>query len=67
MSGPVEDEGQAWALQLYVLYVVADELGSGAGPALLDAVLEPDAAAALWVLGYALLLRLFLQVPARRG
>lgn len=49
MSGPVDDAGSDWDLQLYVLYVVASELGSGAGPALFDAVVGPDDAVVLWV------------------
>lgn len=49
MSGPPLDAAAAWARQLYVLYVCAAEHGTGAGPALLDAVVEPDESAALWV------------------
>jgi len=49
MSGPPLDAGAAWARQLYVLYVHAADHGTGAGPALLDAVVEPDESAALWV------------------
>ena len=49
MSGPPEDTDATWGAQLYVLYVDARHHGSGAGPALLDAVLEPAAPAALWV------------------
>lgn len=47
MSGPVDDE--AWTQQLYVLYVLAEHHGSGAGAALLAAVLDADEPAALWV------------------
>ena len=48
MSGPPLDEGP-WVRQLYVLYVRAAEHGRGAGPALLEAVVEPDESALLWV------------------
>lgn len=49
MSGPPLDAGATWARQLYVLYVHAADHGSGAGAALLEAVLDPGPAAALWV------------------
>jgi ribosomal protein S18 acetylase RimI-like enzyme len=49
MSGPPLDAGAAWARQLYVLYVYAADHGTGAGPALLDAVIDPEESAALWV------------------
>jgi ribosomal protein S18 acetylase RimI-like enzyme len=49
MSGPPLDAGPAWARQLYVLYVLAADHGTGAGPALLDAVVNPDESVALWV------------------
>ena len=49
MSGPPPDAGAPWARQLYVLYVVASVHGTGAGPALLEAVLDPWEAVALWV------------------
>ena len=49
MSGPPLDVGAAWARQLYVLYVVAAEHGRGAGPALLEAVVDPHESVALWV------------------
>jgi ribosomal protein S18 acetylase RimI-like enzyme len=49
MSGPPLDAGAAWAWQLYVLYVHAADHGTGAGPALLEAVLDPRESAALWV------------------
>lgn len=49
MSGPPLDADAAWARQLYVLYVLAADHGTGAGPALLAAVLDPGEPAALWV------------------
>jgi ribosomal protein S18 acetylase RimI-like enzyme len=49
MSGPPLDAAAAWARQLYVLYVYAADHGTGAGPALLAAVLDPEESAALWV------------------
>ena len=49
MSGPVDDPALEWDHHLYVLYVVAEEHGSGAGLALLDAVVRPDEDVALWV------------------
>jgi ribosomal protein S18 acetylase RimI-like enzyme len=49
MSGPPLDAGAAWARQLYVLYVYAAEHGTGAGPALLEAVVAPEDSVALWV------------------
>ena len=49
MSGPPLDAAAAWARQLYVLYVCAADHGTGAGPALLDAVVDPEESAALWV------------------
>ena len=49
MSGPPLDAAAAWARQLYVLYVHAADHGTGAGPALLDAVVDPEESAALWV------------------
>ncbi len=49
MSGPPSDATAAWARQVYVLYVYAADHGTGAGPALLDAVLDPEESAALWV------------------
>ncbi|MGY4542780.1 GNAT superfamily N-acetyltransferase [Arthrobacter sp. UYNi723] len=48
MAGPSQAESQ-WGTQLFVLYVVAAEHGTGAGAALLDAVVGPDDSAALWV------------------
>jgi GNAT superfamily N-acetyltransferase len=49
MSGPPLDAGAAWARQLYVLYVCAADHGTGAGPALLEAVVDPGESVALWV------------------
>jgi GNAT superfamily N-acetyltransferase len=49
MSGPPLDAAVAWTRQLYVLYVYAAHHGTGAGRALLDAVIDPAASAALWV------------------
>jgi GNAT superfamily N-acetyltransferase len=49
MSGPPLDAAAAWTRQLYVLYVYAAEHGTGAGSALLEAVVDPDESAALWV------------------
>jgi GNAT superfamily N-acetyltransferase len=49
MSGPAVDGGPAWARQLYVLYVYAAHHGTGAGPALLEAVVDPQESVALWV------------------
>jgi GNAT superfamily N-acetyltransferase len=48
-SGPPLDAGAAWARQLYVLYVHAADHGKGAGPALLEAVVDPAEWVALWV------------------
>jgi predicted GNAT family N-acyltransferase len=49
MSGPPLDAAAAWARQLYVLYVYAVDHGTDAGPSLLEAVLDPEESAALWV------------------
>jgi ribosomal protein S18 acetylase RimI-like enzyme len=49
MSGPPLDAAPTWSRQLYVLYVYAADHGTGAGPALLEAVVDPDESAALWV------------------
>ncbi len=49
MSGPPLDAAAAWDRQLYLLYVYTAEHGTGAGPALLQAVIDPAASAALWV------------------
>ena len=49
MSGPPLDAAAGWARQLYVLYVQATDHGTGAGPALLEAVVDPEESTALWV------------------
>ncbi|MGI5242672.1 N-acetyltransferase family protein [Dactylosporangium sp. CA-139066] len=49
MSGPPLEAAVAWARQLYVLYVHAADHGTGAGRALLQAVIEPAESVALWV------------------
>jgi len=49
MSGPPEDVTAAWTRQLYVLYVYAADHGTGAGRVLLEAVVDREASAALWV------------------
>jgi ribosomal protein S18 acetylase RimI-like enzyme len=49
MSGPPLDAAAAWTRQLYVLYVQAADHGTGAGRALLAAVVEPAESVALWV------------------
>jgi ribosomal protein S18 acetylase RimI-like enzyme len=49
MSGPPEDAAAAWTSQLYVLYVYAADHGTGAGEALLEAVIDSAEPAALWV------------------
>jgi ribosomal protein S18 acetylase RimI-like enzyme len=49
MSGPPEDATAAWTTQLYVLYVYAADHGTGAGRALLEAVITPAESAVLWV------------------
>ena len=49
MAGPPQDSGTQWTAHLYVLYVVAAQHGTGAGAALLDAVVGPEDSAALWV------------------
>jgi GNAT superfamily N-acetyltransferase len=49
MAGPADDVGAVGVTHLFVLYVVAAEHGSGAGAALLDAVLRPEEPATLWV------------------
>ena len=48
MSGPPLDAGP-WSRQLYVLYVRAVHHGTGAGVALLEAVVDPAESTLLWV------------------
>ncbi|WP_433295532.1 N-acetyltransferase family protein [Actinoplanes sp. CA-030573] len=49
MSGPPLDSPAPWARQLYVLYVLTAHHGTGAGEALLRAVIAATESAALWV------------------
>ena len=49
MSGPPIDLGAAWARQLFVLYVYAADHGTGAGLALLEAVVDAQEPVMLWV------------------
>src|SRR3954454_17170829 len=49
MSGPPLDAAAGWTRQLFVLYVYAADHGTGAGRALLDAVIDAAEPAALWV------------------
>jgi GNAT superfamily N-acetyltransferase len=49
MAGPPQSSASQWGTQLYVLYVVAAEHGTGTGAALMDAVIGPHDSAALWV------------------
>jgi len=49
MSGPPLDAGAAWTRQLYVLYVIAADHGTGAGRELLEAVIDAAEPTALWV------------------
>jgi GNAT superfamily N-acetyltransferase len=49
MSGPPLDTGAAWTRQLYVLYVIAADHGTGAGRELLEAVTDVGEPTALWV------------------
>jgi GNAT superfamily N-acetyltransferase len=49
MSGPADDATAAWTRQLYVLYVYAADHGTGAGRALLEAVIDRTELVALWV------------------
>ena len=48
MSGPPLDAAP-WSRQLYVLYVLTVDHGTGAGPALLKAVVDPAESTLLWV------------------
>lgn len=49
MAGSPDPPGSGWSVQLYVLYVLAADHGSGVGTALLDAVVRPHESVALWV------------------
>jgi len=49
MSGPPEDVTAPWTRQLDLLYVYAADHGTGAGQALLEAVIDPTESAVLWV------------------
>lgn len=49
MAGPPLDSDARWTTQLHVLYVHAEEHGTGAGASLLDCVVPPSESAALWV------------------
>lgn len=49
MSAPPEDADASWSVHLCVLYVYSAHHGSGAGSALLDAVIEPTESAVLRV------------------
>jgi GNAT superfamily N-acetyltransferase len=49
VSGPPLDAAAAWTRQLYVLYVHAADHGTGAGSALLEAVVDPGESVAVWV------------------
>ena len=48
-SASPTDADATWSQQLNVLYVLASAHGIGAGAGLLDAVISPNEAAALWV------------------
>ena len=47
MAGPSDDEPDL--MHLYVLYLLAEHHGSGAGTDLLRAVIDPDEVTTLWV------------------
>jgi len=47
-AGVPRDEDATWPLEVFVLYLLADFHGSGAGARLLDAIVD-DSPAALWV------------------
>ena len=49
LAGPPTDGDSAWTAQLYVLYTLRAVHGTGVGAALLAEVLDPAAAAVLWV------------------
>lgn len=50
MTGTPRDADATWQRQVYVLYLLRAHQGSGAGDALLEAVLDSRESAALWVL-----------------
>ena len=49
MAGRPEDPTMEFDSQLYLIYLLKSAQGSGAGQALLDAVLRPEDSVALWV------------------
>ncbi|QEO16265.1 GNAT family N-acetyltransferase [Agromyces intestinalis] len=49
MSGPPLEPESPWSRQLFLIYMLAAHHGSGAGPALLDSVIDPDDVVGLWV------------------
>lgn len=49
MAGPSNDEDRLGEPELFVLYTYASIHGRGAGASLLEAVVEPDEPASLWV------------------
>ncbi len=49
MSGPAQEPDATEESQLHLIYVDAAHHGCGAGPALLNAVLDPGESAVLWV------------------
>ena len=49
MASAPQDDDATWMQQLLILYTDVAVHGSGAGSALLEAVLDPDQSAALWV------------------
>lgn len=49
MAVPATDDDARWSSQLYVLYTYAAVHGSGAGAALVDAVIGPTVTGGLWV------------------
>jgi GNAT superfamily N-acetyltransferase len=48
MSGPTQEPDTTEEFQLHLIYLDAAHHGCGAGPALLNAVLDPAESAALW-------------------
>lgn len=49
MAGPAEDLSEHVDSQLYLIYLLQSVQGSGAGQAMLDAVLKPEESMVLWV------------------